>query len=292
MGLKCSVLGHKYGETTVEREREEQGSEVVITIQERETCERCGETRIVSENKEVTAIETPSDIASDLVEDDESESETAAASDTSEPATDETVGTTDEPDDDGAGSSDGWDSVDDPVEAPGDAGVADGVADDGEAVDPSADDAEIIDDSGESASESDDEGVDVELDEPTTTVDVPDAEGEEPVTEDETDPEKDDGLILGEEEETSESADGDRQPGEWPDEPGDDGDDWSPETMPVDTGDDSDVEPVSDNAVTVPEGEFACPECGFTTEVESTSLREGDFCPECHKGSLITQREE
>ncbi|MDS0220483.1 hypothetical protein NDI54_03860 [Haloarcula sp. S1AR25-5A] len=291
MGLKCSVLGHKYGETTVEREREEQGSEVVITIQERETCERCGDTRIVSENKEVTAIETPSDIASDLVEEDE-EGETAAESGTSEPATDETVEGADEADHDGAGSSDGWDSVDGPVEAPGDAGVNDGVADDGEPVDPSADDAEIIDDSGESASDSEAEGVDVELDEPTTTVDVPDAEGEEPVTEDETDPEKDDGLILGEEDEETEPAGGDRQPGEWPDEPGDDGDDWSPETMPVDTDDESDVEPVSDNAVTVPEGEFACPECGFTTEVESTSLREGDFCPECHKGSLITQREE
>ncbi|GCF14246.1 hypothetical protein Harman_21810 [Haloarcula mannanilytica] len=290
MGLKCSVLGHKYGETTVEREREEQGSEVVITIQERETCERCGDTRIVSENKEVTAIETPSDIASDLVEDDE-EGDTAAES-TSEPATDETVEGAGETDDDDAGSSDGWDSVDDPVEAPGDTGVNDGVADDGEPVDPSADDAEIIDDSGESEAESDEEGVDVELDEPTTTVDVPDAEGEEPVTEDETDPEKDDGLILGEEDEETEPAGGDRQPGEWPDEPGDDGDDWSPETMPADTGDESDVEPVSDNAVTVPEGEFACPECGFTTEVESTSLREGDFCPECHKGSLITQREE
>jgi ribosomal protein S27AE len=291
MGLKCSVLGHKYGETTVEREREEQGSEVVITIQERETCERCGDTRIVSENKEVTAIETPSDIASDLVEDDE-EGDTAAESDTSESAADETVGGADETDSDGAGSSEGWDSVDDPVEAPGDAEVNEGVADDGEPVDPSADDAEIIDDGGESESETEGEGVDVELDEPTTTVDVPDAEGEEPVTEDETDPEKDDGLILGEDDEEAEPAGGDRQPGEWPDEPGNDGDGWSPETMPVDTGDESDVEPVSDNAVTVPEGEFACPECGFTTEVESTSLREGDFCPECHKGSLITQHEE
>ncbi|KAA9399919.1 hypothetical protein Har1130_02215 [Haloarcula sp. CBA1130] len=287
MGLKCSVLGHKYGETTVEREREEQGSEVVITIQERETCERCGNTRIVSENKEVTAIETPSDIASDLVEDDEPESETATAS---ADTTDDTVASAGETDDDGTGSSDGWDSVDDPVEAPGDAGVTNGVTDDSEPVDPSADDAEIIDDSDE-----DEEGSgDVELDEPTTTVDVPDAEGEEPVTEDETDPEKDDGLILGEEEETSESAGGDRQPGEWPDEPGDDGDGWSPETMPTDTGTDNDSsgESTSDSAVTVPEGEFACPECGFTTEVESTSLRAGDFCPECHKGSLITRGEE
>ncbi|AAV46934.1 DUF7093 family protein [Haloarcula marismortui] len=282
MGLKCSVLGHKYGETTVEREREEQGSEVVITIQERETCERCGNTRIVSENKEVTAIETPSDIASDLVED-ESESETA---ETESPPEDEPADSAAEPTDEGTERSDGWDSVDDPVKAPGDSGVGDNGGDD-EPVDPSADDAEIIDDSDSEGSG------DVELDEPTTTVDVPDAESEEPVTEDETDPEKDDGLILGEEAE-SESTGDDRQPGEWPDEPGDDGDGWSPETMPVDSGtdDDSGVESTSDSAVTVPEGEFACPECGFTTEVESTSLRAGDFCPECHKGSLITRGEE
>jgi len=282
MGLKCSVLGHKYGETTVEREREEQGSEVVITIQERETCERCGNTRIVSENKEVTAIETPSDIASDLVED-ESESETA---ETESPPEDEPADSAVEPTDEGTERSDGWDSVDDPVKAPGDSGVGDNGGDD-EPVDPSADDAEIIDDSDSEGSG------DVELDKPTTTVDVPDAESEEPVTEDETDPEKDDGLILGEEAE-SESTGDDRQPGEWPDEPGDDGDGWSPETMPVDSGtdDDSGVESTSDSAVTVPEGEFACPECGFTTEVESTSLRAGDFCPECHKGSLITRGEE
>src|SRR6056297_3987610 len=73
MGIKCSVIGHKYGETAVEREREEQGSEVVITIQERETCKRCGKTRVVSENKEVTAIETPSDIAGDMLDDGEAD---------------------------------------------------------------------------------------------------------------------------------------------------------------------------------------------------------------------------
>ena len=137
MGLKCSVLGHKYGEATVEREREEQGSEVVITIQERETCERCGNTRIVSENKEVTAIETPSDIASDLVED-ESESETAAAE---SPPEEEPADSAAEPTDEEAEPSDGWDSVDDPVEAPEGAGIGDDGAEDGEPVDPSADEA-------------------------------------------------------------------------------------------------------------------------------------------------------
>ncbi|MBV0903651.1 zinc ribbon domain-containing protein [Haloarcula salina] len=283
MGLKCSVLGHKYGETTVEREREEQGSEVVITIQERETCERCGNTRIVSENKEVTAIETPSDIAGDLVDDADADAADA-----------EPEGSEFEPpeDDEAEDASDGWDSVDEGVETepvdPDVGGVGGGGSDEeSEPIDPSADDAEIIDDD-----ESDDEAEsgDVELDEPTTTVDVPDAEGDDSLAGDETDPEEDDGLILGEEDE--EGTSGDREPGAWPEEPGDDGDDWSPETMPVEDDDESDVEPVGENAVTVPEGEFRCPECGFTTEVESTSLRAGDFCPECHKGSLINHRDE
>lgn len=287
MGLKCSVLGHKYGETTVEREREEQGSEVVITIQERETCERCGNTRIVSENKEVTAIETPSDIAGDLVDDDGGADGTESEPDGSEfePAED------DEADDGAADAPDGWDSVDEGVEtepvdtAAGDVGGG-GPDEESGPIDPSADDAEIIDDDSDDEAESGD----VELDEPTTTVDVADAESDDVVAGDETNPEEDDGLILGEEDEPETS--GDREPGAWPEEPDDGNDDWSPETMPVEDSDESDVEPVGENAVTVPEGEFRCPECGFTTEVESTSLRAGDFCPECHKGALINHRDE
>jgi len=71
MSFKCSVFGHRYGDPEVERDREEQGSEVVITIKESETCKRCGETRVVSENKEVTTLETPSDIVGDDIAADE-----------------------------------------------------------------------------------------------------------------------------------------------------------------------------------------------------------------------------
>ncbi|NHN57494.1 MULTISPECIES: oxidoreductase [Halorussus] len=59
MSLRCSLLGHSYGDAEIEREREEQGSEVVVTVREFEECERCGDRRVVTENKEVTAIETP-----------------------------------------------------------------------------------------------------------------------------------------------------------------------------------------------------------------------------------------
>ncbi|WP_338727114.1 hypothetical protein [Haladaptatus sp. DJG-WS-42] len=58
MSLKCSLLGHRYGELEVEREREERGSEVVVTVREVEVCDRCGNTQIRSEAKEVTTMET------------------------------------------------------------------------------------------------------------------------------------------------------------------------------------------------------------------------------------------
>jgi len=56
MGLRC-LLGHDFGEPELQREREEDGNEVVTTVTEVKTCARCGETQIVSENTEVTTME-------------------------------------------------------------------------------------------------------------------------------------------------------------------------------------------------------------------------------------------
>jgi hypothetical protein len=56
MGLRC-LLGHDFGVPEVERERETDGNEVVVTVREVKTCRRCGERQIVSENKEVTTVE-------------------------------------------------------------------------------------------------------------------------------------------------------------------------------------------------------------------------------------------
>jgi hypothetical protein len=74
MGLRC-LLGHDFSEPRTERDREERGDEVVITISEVKECSRCGETRVVSENKEVTSVDQ-------LLE----ESGSAAAPPPSEPA--------------------------------------------------------------------------------------------------------------------------------------------------------------------------------------------------------------
>lgn len=61
MDIRCSILGHDYRETEVEREREERGDEEVITLREIRECGRCGRRDLVSENKHVRAIVDESD---------------------------------------------------------------------------------------------------------------------------------------------------------------------------------------------------------------------------------------
>ncbi|AEN04664.1 hypothetical protein Halar_0897 [halophilic archaeon DL31] len=56
MGLRC-LLGHDFGEPETERERNEEGNEVVVSVREVKTCRRCGETQVVSENKEIKSID-------------------------------------------------------------------------------------------------------------------------------------------------------------------------------------------------------------------------------------------
>ncbi len=123
MGLKCSVLGHSFEPADLEREREEQGSEVVTVVREIERCVRCGEERVVSENTEVTAV----------VDEAEVDLEEAGAG-----GGGATGATTDGSD---AGDAAG-------AEVDTDAGAAAGPADDEgfEARDPAEEDAEILTD--------------------------------------------------------------------------------------------------------------------------------------------------
>lgn len=210
MSLTCSIIGHRFGDPVVDRTRDESGSEVVITIRETQTCERCGLERIVSENKEVTTLETP---------------EESAREESTDP----------EP----AG---------DPRPAPAE--------DEGAAILEEAEDR-LVEEAEPSS-------------EPAEPAEAPD----------------DGGIIL--EDDTDEPE---RAPGEWPEEPGEEEPGWQPPTEPADDpGPSPSVEPTGE-AVTVPEGTFRCPSCGFTTPVESSSLREGDFCPECHTGSLAHETE-
>jgi ssDNA-binding Zn-finger/Zn-ribbon topoisomerase 1 len=275
MSLKCSVFGHRFGDPDVEREREEQGSEVVITITETETCERCGETRVVSENKEVTTLETPSDIVGDDLEGESAPEGSANEAD--------------------AGGGGGTDR---PGATEGDRPAADPTPSDrpatgtGGSVDPEDDDAEIVDadpiEEAETGDASDGGGDRHSTDDGTATEAGSGGTGSATDANAGTATE-DDGVIIDEDDEDEKRA-----PGEWPQEDTDEADDWAPPT------DDGELRPIEEEqptvestreAMTVPEGEFRCPECGFTTAVESSSLREGDFCPECHRGTLTHERE-
>jgi hypothetical protein len=57
MGLRCSILGHEFGDAELQREREERGDEVVVTIREVRACERCGVEHVESESTEVRPVE-------------------------------------------------------------------------------------------------------------------------------------------------------------------------------------------------------------------------------------------
>ncbi|WP_436928305.1 DUF7093 family protein [Halosimplex halobium] len=387
MSIKCSLLGHSFGETTVEREREEEGTEVVITITEMETCSRCGETRVVSENKEVTTLETPEGGPDEFEATPGAEPDDAAEGDT--PADDVAAG-------EGAGASETADDASD-ADVATDAGGS--VADEGG----EGTDAVILDDDGgdESSAQAEARGGE-------TTIPDAEGDGEHAVETDEGDAviigddDRDPGDWPNEDDEVEaadagsagdEGGDGDvvddtavdeapepdtdgddRDPGEWPEEPSDpaeragetaeveilgddDGDagaaggggtdgaradpDPGPDaadataTVEADaaTGADTSDDAVDDDAVgawpeeespstgaesmgdwpeetkrdgptdpgaagpsldgdetpsiTVPEGTFKCSECDFSTEADATSLRAGDFCPECRRGTLL-----
>ncbi len=284
MSLRCSLLGHEFGGTEIERDREERGNEVVISVVELERCRRCGETRTISENTEVTqlpragsdnAVTGPSGPRPDPAVGVDAETETGTGGDDSgiEPRVAAERGGGADPN---PGSGAGIEPRDD-VESSGDAGSA---PDRERALDPDSEDAEIIEDEpgereqgawpdvedhearGEESSawpsvEGEDEGFDA-----TTPDGRTDVEFGGGLT-----PQADQGAeIIGTGAGGSDSDDADRdeptfvsaQPSPAPDRPANSG-----------------VETV-----------LYCPNCGTSNLDERDSLRAGDICPECHKGYL------
>ncbi|NUC74395.1 hypothetical protein HTZ84_19200 [Haloterrigena sp. SYSU A558-1] len=146
MALRCSLLGHDYGDPEVEREREERGSEVVVTVQEFEECARCGDRNILSENTEVTSLSAATD-ADSLPPEPEPET---AIPDSDAEAVEPPTGAADEVGTEVAFSDDGDDDFID-AEADEPAAAADESTDDfdvptDENGDPVTDDGEILDD--------------------------------------------------------------------------------------------------------------------------------------------------
>jgi hypothetical protein len=252
MGLRC-LFGHDFGEPELEREREEDGDEMVVTVREVKTCTRCGKTQVVSENKEVTAIRDSEAVGLD--------EESAAAEDAT------------------TGGDDAWtgDAVGAETAAEDDAEFIDDDADETPAAD-DADDSPAVDDADETPTADDapadavadadegdagavvegDEDVEIIGDDETGGADettaIPDAEADDatPVADAEGDAEpsaeSDDGVILDEEPR-------ERERGEWPDPDGTRSAEESDAGPSLeDVGGDMEVDPDDPNAAEVKPG--------------------------------------
>ncbi|QFU82490.1 DUF7093 family protein [Natronorubrum aibiense] len=321
MVLRCSLLGHDYGETDVEREREERGSEVVVTVQEYEECIRCGERNVISENTEITSLSM----------------ETAASRPTESDPEPNTTATAD---------------AAETVETPPDEAADSGDGDDAEFIDADAADTEFIDDSKVGSAESADIAFDG--DDEDDDFDVPTDENGEPVTDDgeilddsESQPDRDrEHGEWPESEDVGPPVGAADEPTAWPDDDSDPDDvdaaateadrtdaevtddaivleddtgaapgesaaatearTLTTEPPTADSSDDERTEtPVESDAgsgieragsAPVPgestadqsdvPTELYCPRCEYVAAGARTSLRTGDICPDCRKGYL------
>ncbi|ELZ94878.1 hypothetical protein C440_07377 [Haloferax mucosum ATCC BAA-1512] len=327
MGLTCRLLGHSYGDSETEREREERGDEVVVSIRELQVCARCGHEQVISENKEVTAIRTPEEVGMT-----EGEAETAAAGfepANPQPGAEDTgapdIETAPDPETEAEASADAGASADaDAQPAPDHPAVDETAERDGpDSVDaPSVtDDAIILDDDDEEPAARDrtqwpDEVDEVETDDPMpeTPVDGDDAEFID------ADAEAND-ADAGTDADADAAPEQTRKRGAWPEAPGED-EGWnaepddgepvsvsfgggltpegnsspSPETngqyIEAESDDDFVRADESNVASEAPDEaiEYYCPNCGHARGASASSMRAGDICPECKKG-YIAERE-
>jgi Zn-finger nucleic acid-binding protein len=304
MSLKCSLFGHNYGETERRRNREENGTELVETTREIKACTRCGDTLVVSEATEVKTLQAPdatTGVGADTGQQDRTDAngrdgtgadqeggtaqggaETETADQRDRQSTEagqreeqiKRINTRDTGRGDTSHSGEG-------TAQNGAATVGQGEA--GSGVEPPDTDPPPGSRSGRSGVTSSGYAGDTDT---ADTADTRSRENSTTGTENTPVSRKNDAFIIDEDGE-------ERRPTEWPGPEGGDGDDtpdvenWEPD---VDTDDaDTPPEPATRSTAghTVPEGEFYCPECEFTTLVEfASSLREGDFCPECHRAAL------
>jgi hypothetical protein len=319
MGFRCSLLGHTFDESDVNRSREVRGDEVVTVVETIERCSRCGDERVVAENKEVVSVVNAEDV--DL---DEEEMAAVATGEAAPPAegTDDADGADGTvPDEPTPGDADATDVDATPDGEEGDGDPADlSSADDPGAMDeeyeppddPAEEDVEFITETDGSLGGGDDVNVDVD------PGDVPEggiggmaarsgAYGDDGGTDEDPDadtgpdpePERepDDAEILGE------SGSSERAPGQWPDDPDATDEPWEPGPLDgeeeSDSGDSEDVteepDPGSSPAQPAPKvgpdrrsgsaDRLRCPSCGHTVETAS-SFRAGDACPECREDYL------
>ena len=254
MGLRC-IIGHDFGEIQTERDRRERGEEVIVTIREFRECDRCGETRVVSENKEVRSA-----VTMDRATPPEDGDERDGAGDLDHDAAVEA---------DAAGPGEGYDDVD----AEEDDGVI--LEEEPEERQP----GEWPEDETAGADDAE------EAEEPSPW---PEVEGEDEGYAAEVGGDEDlDGVEFGSgltpEAAASEAS-------------GASGSDDGGEVVEATGGGHGGFRraspgpsPTGRQRSDAAETEFYCPECGFTTPTEDSSLRPGDICPDCRLGYLTEQ---
>ncbi|WP_254762106.1 DUF7093 family protein [Natrinema marinum] len=309
MVLRCSLLGHDFGESEVEREREERGSEVVVTVQEYEECSRCGERNVISENTEVTSLsaETDADALSDEPAGEPTEQPSESDADAAESGTDaEFIDADAAPAADALeadASADSTADAADDIELPTD-----------ENGDPVTDDGEILEDDGPEPNrdrdhgewpDSDDVGPPVGAesepaawpdDESDTDTDTAIADDGDEIDPDEID---DDAVLL----ENDAPADGLGGASATDGAAGTDARSVTAEA-PAASAADADGNGASDSGIGIERAqsaptpaessgqsddvptEFYCPRCDYAAGGDGGSLRAGDICPDCRKGYL------
>lgn len=312
MGLKC-LLGHDFADPEIEREQREDGNEVVVTLREVQTCRRCGEQRIVSENKEVTSVEQLSAAAEgETVPSSAQAHATDETDDRRKPTAGRIEDSTPETIDDDGGRTPGGKSDAEPEgvgsaidRAPGDESRVEppGETEPGEREYPE-DDAEILtsgpeddpDPSQDAPAVSEPQDVPaVSEAEPSRTDSPEPAGGDDPkatIDDDPADdaPQEDDGIVL-----SPSGTEPDRAPGEWPEhEPRGEIESGTqtpwPEQQPHEEPDEeTDAEPVGEGDTAVGDADRIADEDVDFTRVgavippgESTDdVPTEFFCPEC-----------
>ncbi|MFB6070959.1 MAG: hypothetical protein ABEJ76_08030 [Halanaeroarchaeum sp.] len=295
MGLRCSLLGHDFGDTVVEREREERGAEVVVTERELRECRRCDAESVVSENTEVRRLRPEE--TDDGADDEEAGDLVEEAEPATEPHDDAVIMENEEPPgelvpeapDDGAGADPSSDAtgVGDPhPEGPTTESAPDGTttesAPDGTTAESAQDDADrATGDAGPATT-----GTDGRT-ESDGTVDggAGQAESGPPDAATTTWPD------VGQEETPGGAADGERDDSDFEFYERAAGEDRTGEAEPGTGSGIASRGPIeSTGSLDDVEGVLVCPACQFEVPLARSSLRAGDICPECHAGYLAEER--
>lgn len=262
MGIRCSLTGHRFEETEVERERDEDGDKVVITTKEYDVCLRCGQRSLNNETTEVTSTSP------------DTQSEADIQPDRTEP-TPEEMASPAEPEDAGIIIDDGADT-----ESTTTGQTADATATWSDEEQPAEDQSQPADPS-EPTSEADQQ-TDENWPAPDQSDDDQQATEPTPWPEHEGD---DQGV-------SADSPGGDDADVEYVGlTPTSDG---TAQSSPS-------KETPLEKATTAPAGEdtagpsrtmdLVCPACGFTDDGGHGSLRRGDICPDCLDGYLTADGE-